>query len=151
MIVRLAVVVAVVVVATLVGRWWQSRQGRVRSVATPQDDRVAATAGTTTAAAIREPTSSGTAVRSAVLVTTPTCRSCPQVRDALERVAAGTADFAWSEVDASQDLEFVRTHDVRRAPTVLFRDARDRVVARASGTMTPAQVAEAVTAARWRW
>lgn len=123
MIVRLVVVLAVIVVATLVGRWWQSRQGLVRPVTT---------AGTRCA------------VVTATLVSTPTCRTCPQVRSALDTVAAAADGFAWDEVDAAQDPAFVRANDVMRAPTVLFRDAAGRVVFRAAGAMGPSQVAAAV-------
>ncbi len=143
MILRLVLVLVIVASATLLGRWWQSRHGRVRSVGarpgrvtgdpTPGGDPVAAS-----------PDRAPGAVATAVLVSTPTCRTCPQVRAALDEVATAVAGFDWSEVDASQDLAFVRAHDVRRAPTVLFRDAGDHVVARAAGPMSVAQVAAAV-------
>lgn len=138
MIARLVLVAVVVVVATVVGRWWLSRQGRVRATGAEQ----ATVAGAQASGVGTDDLAGG--VRSAVLVSTPTCRWCPQVRTALDRVAAVADDFSWTEVDAGRDLAFVRAHDVRRAPTVLFRDAADRVVARASGPMTAAQVAEAV-------
>lgn len=124
MIVRLAVVLAVVVTAVLVGRWWQSRQGRIRPVAE----------------------SGGTGdvrIVAATLVSTPTCRTCPQVRHALEIVAGADDEFTWEEVDAAADPAFVRSHDVMRAPTVLFHDAQGRVVTRAAGAMGPSQVADA--------
>lgn len=136
MIARLAVVLAIVGVAVLVGRWWQSRQGRVRAAAPASRTGEGAPAGDQ---AVVVPT-----VVSATLVSTPTCRTCPQVRRALDDVAARAEDFTWDEVDASRDPEVVRTHDVRRAPTVLFRDAQGRVVARAAGAMGPHQVAEAI-------
>lgn len=127
MIARLLVVVVIVAVAAIVGRWWQARQGRVRVVSTTGADHPSAAA-----------------VTSATLVSTPTCRTCPQVRRALDEVAGRASGFSWDEVDASTDLVVVRAHDVRRAPTVLFRNADGRVVARAAGAMGATQVAEAI-------
>lgn len=125
MIARLAVVAVIVALATLVGRWWQSRDGRVRAVsgASHGDDP--------------------TRVVGATLVSTPTCRTCPQVRTALDTVASAASGFSWDEVDAAADPAFVRAHDVLRAPTVLFRDAAGLVVARAAGAMGAPQVAAA--------
>lgn len=129
MMLRLALVTAIVVVATLAGRWWQARQGRMRSVQEPSPTSLAVPV-----------------VTSATLVSTPTCRTCPQVRRALDLVAAGHEPFRWDEVDASDDVDFVRRHDVRRAPTVLFRDAGGRVVARAAGQVDAHQVGRVVRA-----
>jgi len=130
---RLVIVAAIVAVAVVAGRWWQSRQGRVRAVDPTRSDRTT-----------DDEPAVVSGVVSATLVSTPTCRTCPQVRRALDEVAARADDFSWDEVDATTDLDMVRLHDVRRAPTVLFRDARGDVIARAAGAMGAHQVAEAV-------
>lgn len=120
MIERLALVAVLVALSTLAGRWWQSRQGRVRRAdAAPSD------------------------VAAAVLFTTPTCRTCPQVRTNLDAVAAVHADFRWTEVDAASDLDRARAHRVLRAPTVLFTDAAGAEVSRASGLLTAQAIAVA--------
>ena len=120
MIERLALVAVLVALSTLAGRWWQSRQGRVRRAhAAPSD------------------------VAAAVLFTTPTCRTCPQVRTNLDAVAAVHADFRWTEVDAAENLEQARAHGILRAPTVLFTDATGAEVSRASGLLSARAIAVA--------
>lgn len=136
MIARLLVVAAVVTLSTIVGRWWQSRQGRVRHTGTaPTPDLTSGPVA-------------------ALLFTTPTCRTCPQVRDNLAAVRAVHEDFTWTEVDAAVEPDQARAHRVLRAPTVVFLAAGNEV-ARASGLVSAAAIAgavgldaEAVTGAR---
>lgn len=120
---RLVMVGWLVLLVVLVARWWRSRDGRVVASG---------------------PGSSSSAVTSAVLVSTPTCRTCPQVRAALATVSDLVEQFSFAELDASRDLEFVRANGVLRAPTVLFRDAQGIEVARAAGPVTVADVAAAI-------
>lgn len=125
MIERLVVVAVVVAISTMVGRWWQSRQGRVRRVGN------ALVLG------------SNTGPVSALLFTTPMCRTCPQVRDNLAAVAAVHADFTWTEIDAAIDLDQARVHRVMRAPTLVFL-AAGHEVARVQGVASAAAIAGAV-------
>ncbi len=120
MIMRLALVAAVVAVATIAGRWWQARQGRVRHA-----------------------NGASAEVVEAVLFTTPTCRTCPQVRANLDAVAAVHPGFRWTEIDAATDLDRVRAHRVMRAPTIVFAGPGGDEVARVSGPTTPGAIAVA--------
>ncbi|MBY5161115.1 thioredoxin family protein [Salsipaludibacter albus] len=125
MIARAVMVGWLVLLVVLVARWWQSRDGRVR-------------VDTTTAAP--------PVVTSAVLVSTPTCRTCPQVRILLDDLARHVDGFGWEEVDASKDVAFVRRHGVMRAPTVLLRARDGSFVGRAAGTIDRESLAAAVGA-----
>lgn len=118
---RLVLVAAVVALATLAGRWWQARQGRVRHAEGAPTD----------------------VVGRAVLFTTPTCRTCPQVRANLAAVAAVHPEFGWTEVDAATELDRVRTHRVLRAPTIVFTGPDGDEVARVSGPVSSRAIAEA--------
>ena len=123
MIERLVVVVAVMVVATLAGRVWQSRQGRVRTTGRATADEAGGV--------------------QALLFTTPTCRTCPHVRSSLAAVEAAHPSFAWREVDAASEPDTARHHRVLRAPTVVFHMPDGTEVARASGILTAAAIATA--------
>lgn len=128
MIVRAVLIGWLVLLVVLVASWWRARDGRFRA------SRVGGADGL----------GGRPRVTSAVLVTTPTCRTCPQVRAVLADVAAQVDGFSWEEVDAATDLDFVRAHRVRRAPTVLFRDPTGTEVGRAAGPISHAEVAATV-------
>lgn len=124
MIERMLLVAAVVVLAAVAGRWWQARQGRVVATTPP-------------GSALDRPGGGGAdVVATATLFTTPTCRTCPQVRANLAEVAAEHPGLRVVEVDAAADLAQAHHHRVRRAPTVVFSTAGGTEVARASGLVT---------------
>lgn len=82
----------------------------------------------------------------AVLISSPTCSTCPQVLRVLEALAAERPWLAVVEVDAVERIELVRRLDVMRTPTVLLLDADGAVRARTSGPMTTEQAEAALDA-----
>ncbi|MGW1727433.1 thioredoxin family protein [Streptomyces sp. NPDC002306] len=79
-----------------------------------------------------------------VQFSTALCATCPGTRRLLADVAAGTPGVRHVEIDAEARLDLVRRVDVLRTPTVLVLDPVGRVVRRASGAPTRADVVSAV-------
>lgn len=79
-----------------------------------------------------------------VQFSTVLCATCPGTRRLLADVAAGTPGVRHVEIDAEARLDLVRRVDVLRTPTVLVLDRVGRVVRRASGAPTQADVVSAV-------
>lgn len=124
MLLRLLLVLAIIVVAALVGAWWQARSGRVRHGGdgrfTPEQ---LADVGLDTV----------TRMGGAVLLGSPTCTPCTTVKAILGEVARERADFTWTYVDAADHLGLVDAHRVLRVPTLFVVDRRGRILARTSG------------------
>ena len=72
------------------------------------------------------------------------CAPCRATRRILTDVAAMVDGVTYAEVDAETHLDAVRRFHVLRTPTVLVLDADHRVVVRASGQPTKADVVAAV-------
>jgi thiol-disulfide isomerase/thioredoxin len=121
---RVVVVVGVIVVAVLAGRWWQRRDGAVRrsgDTALRRDhldavglDLAGAQAG-------------------AVLLGSSTCTPCDSVKEVLGALEAERPGFRWVYADAAEHLDLTQTHRVLRIPTVLVLEPTGRIVARSSG------------------
>jgi thiol-disulfide isomerase/thioredoxin len=79
-----------------------------------------------------------------VQFSTALCAVCPGTRRLLAGVAAQTPGVRHVEIDAEARLDLVRRVDVMRTPTVLVLDRTGRVVRRASGAPTRADVVSAV-------
>ncbi|WP_406504084.1 TlpA family protein disulfide reductase [Streptomyces sp. NBC_00212] len=79
-----------------------------------------------------------------VQFSTTLCAICPGTRRLLVGVAAQTPGVLHVEIDAEARLDLVRRVDVMRTPTVLVLDRSGRVVCRASGAPTRADVVSAV-------
>lgn len=122
---RLLIVVAVVAAAILFGRWWSSRDGRIRT-----DDGHARLER-------RELESVGLngdgAPVQALLLGSPTCAPCEQVKRILGEVERERPYFRWVEVDAGEHLELTRAHGVMRVPTLFVLDTDGLILARTSG------------------
>jgi thiol-disulfide isomerase/thioredoxin len=74
------------------------------------------------------------------------CAPCRATRVICADVARTTPGVSHVEVDAESHLEEVRALDIWRTPTVLIVDEAGRVVGRAQGIPTRAQVLATVTA-----
>jgi thiol-disulfide isomerase/thioredoxin len=61
------------------------------------------------------------------------CQPCRATRRILEEVTVLVPGVSHVEIDAEDNLELVRTLDIRRTPTVLFLDAAGQVRKHASG------------------
>lgn len=133
---RVALVALVVLLATLAGKVWQRRDGRVAVAATPsgRDHR----AGLGLATDHDGP--------QAVLFGSATCAPCDTVKGLLREVEATHDGFRWQYVDAADRLDLADAHGVRRVPTLLVLDGRGEIVARSSGVPQRDELAAAVTA-----
>lgn len=131
---RLALVLAVVGVATIAGRVWQRRDGRVTSTSSPTGDDVRAALGLATDHPGPQ----------AVLFGSDTCAPCDTVKALLRDVEATRDDFRWTYVDAAERLDLADQHGVRRVPTLLVLDHDGGVVARTSGVPARDELAGAL-------
>lgn len=73
-----------------------------------------------------------------------TCGTCPAVARLLAGIAAEHPGLSHVEVDVATRPDLVRTHAVRRTPTVLLLDAAGSVVSRSSGPVTRREVLTAL-------
>lgn len=126
LIVRAAVVAVIVIGAAVVGRWWQTRDARLRPATDAADERLTtdelAAVGLDVDAEVR-----------GLLLSSPACRPCRDAQGVLAEVAADRPDFVWRTVDAGDHLDLTRRHNVLRVPTLLVVDGRGRMLARTSG------------------
>lgn len=120
---RLLVVVAVIALAGIAGRWWQRRDGEVRQ------DAGRFQLSELTAVGLDD---GGGAVR-ALLLTSPTCVPCRHVKEVLHEVAAERDTFSWVAVDAADHLDLADAHHVLRVPTLFVLGGDGRILARTSG------------------
>jgi thiol-disulfide isomerase/thioredoxin len=121
-----ALMVAVgVVVLALVGRWWQGRDGRVRL---GEDDDALARHHLDALGLDLGGASAG-----AVLLGSPTCTPCVQVKRVLNELAAERDGFRWVYADAAHHLELTEAYRVMRVPTLFVVDPSGRILARTSG------------------
>lgn len=131
---RIAVVVALLGAASLVGLWWRVRQGMDHPVTdgahlTPADLR----------------TNLGR--RATILqFSSAFCSPCRQARSVLQPLAESTPGVAHIELDVAERLDLVRRLKVHRTPTILLLDASGCVVREAAGAPTPGQAAQALAA-----
>ncbi|WP_236685247.1 thioredoxin family protein [Demequina salsinemoris] len=134
MLVRVLIVLALLVIASLAYWWWSSRQGRVTRVEIP---------GALTPAVLGAPRGYRATF---VQFSTPVCAKCPPTKALLTRVAEEYEGVSHVEIDASERLELARELDIMRTPTTLVLDTNGVVVARISGAPSEAQAREAIDA-----
>ena len=123
---RLLLVVGLLVVVTLLGRWWQSRDGRVKEIAEGDgrfdpDQLAAVGLGDARAPVV------------GLLLGSPTCAPCATVKRVLGELADARDDFSWVYVDAADHLDIAKDHHVLRVPTLFLLNRRGRILARTSG------------------
>lgn len=134
---QVALVLAVLGVATALGLWWRSRDGRVRVAKDAEStDRL-------TPADLGVPLG---ARATYLQLSSEHCTACRRTHRVLEDVARSTAGVAHLEVDVAERMDLVRRFDVLRTPTVLVLDAGGTVVARASGALDRGQALAALDA-----
>ena len=122
--VRAAVVVAILGAAGAFGWWWSRRSGAVREDGDGRfADHELAAVGLD---------GGGPEVR-ALLLGSPTCAPCRSVKDVLAEVEAERDGFRWVSVDAAEHLPITREHHVLRVPTLFVIDREGRILARTSG------------------
>ncbi len=122
--VRIAVLVAILVATGVSGWWWSRRSGTVREDGDGRfADHELAAVGLDGA---------GPEVR-ALLLGSPTCAPCRSVKEVLAEVEAERNGFRWVSVDAAEHLPITREHHVLRVPTLFVIDREGRILARTSG------------------
>ena len=129
----------VLIASTAYGIWYQRTRGRV--VVKGRKDK----AGLITAQMIG--TDLGPRV-TVVQFSSAFCTPCRATRALISDVTAGMADVKYVEIDAEDQLELVRTLDIRSTPTTLFVDRNGHEVGRAMGAPKRAQVLTAIDAIR---
>ena len=137
MLLRFALVLVVILLATLAGRVWQRRDGHVttETATTGRDHRPGLGLATDHAGP------------QAVLFGSATCAPCDTVKGLLREVESQREDFRWHYVDAADRLDLADEHAVRRVPTLLVLDDRGEIVARSSGVPERDKLTAALTPA----
>jgi thiol-disulfide isomerase/thioredoxin len=159
--VRVAVLVVVVIAATVGGLVWRARDGRVRPVpgAPASDDRLmpdrqtpsrSESPQTGVGAPDHAPiwdalgVQPGEASVTLVQFSSAFCAPCRATRQVLGGLAEGLPEVRHVEVDAEFHLDAVRALDVRSTPTTLLVDPAGRIAARAVGAPRKADVLAAL-------
>lgn len=134
MLVRILIIVAILVVASIGALWWQRRQGVAHEV-----ERAGSLASATLGA---QRGYHATFVQ----FSTPMCAKCPPTATLLGRIAAEDPRVAHIEIDAAERLDLARELEIMRTPTILLLDGDGVVVSRISGAPTEHQAREALAA-----
>lgn len=136
--VRVLLLVVVLAVATGLGLWWRSRNGRYTAVdasllgrdsGTPDDDRAARSDRLTAADLGAELGTRATFVQ----LSSEVCAPCRRTHAVLAGLVADRPDAVHVDLDVEEHLDLVRRFQVLRTPTTLVLDARGTVVGRLSG------------------
>lgn len=134
MLVRILIIVAILVVASIGALWWQRRQGVAHEV-----ERAGSLSSATLGA---QRGYHATFVQ----FSTPMCAKCPPTATLLGRIAAEDPRVAHIEIDAAERLDLARELEIMRTPTILLLDGDGVVVSRISGAPTEHQAREALAA-----
>jgi thiol-disulfide isomerase/thioredoxin len=129
------VVVALLAVATGLGFWWRSRNGRFTPVAPGLLEQAAGEPDVgdhtrLTAAEIGSPLG-----RRATFVqfSSEVCTPCRRTAAVLRELVSEHGDLSHVEMDVVEHIDLVRRFSIMRTPTILLLDARGVVVGRLSG------------------
>lgn len=132
-------IATVLILSTVYGIWYQRTRGRV--VVRAGKDK----AGLITAQMIGADLGPRVTV---VQFSSAFCTPCRATRALISDVTAGMDDVKYVEIDAEEQLQLVRTLDIRSTPTTLFVDRNGHEVGRAMGAPKRAQVLTAIGAIR---
>jgi len=130
---RALLVLALLVVATVLGLWWRSRNGRYTAVDpvlladAPAD---AADDSRLTADDLGAPLGSRVTF---VQFSSEVCAPCRRTHAVLAQLVSEHDDLSHVEMDVVEHLGLVRRFGIMRTPTTLLLDARGVVVGRLSG------------------
>lgn len=154
------VLIAVLLIATAFGVWFQRANGRIRERSPlaasgvqpaaagdpPVDIETDAAGGQDEATAALLAALDGRLGDKATVVqfSSAFCQPCRATRRILEEVAVMVPGVSHVEIDAEDNLDLVRVLDIRRTPTVLFLDASGTVRKHASGQPRKADVIAAL-------
>jgi thiol-disulfide isomerase/thioredoxin len=158
------VLLVVLAVATAFGLWFKRTSGRITDRSGPAPSPAAVPASGVIPAGDDdppvdiepdEPSPQAAALASAldgrlgeratmVQFSSAFCQPCRATRRILEEVTVLVPGVSHVEIDAEENLDLVRTLDIRRTPTVLFLDASGVVRKHASGQPRKADVIAAL-------
>lgn len=129
---RVALLLALVGLATGVGVVLRQRAGRAREVT----DGAQLSAGDLGFPLAERATF--------VQFSSPACSPCRSVRRVLGELVAGEPGLAHVDLDATERLDLARRLGILRTPTVMLLDPHGRVLRRISGAMTAEQARAAI-------
>jgi thiol-disulfide isomerase/thioredoxin len=149
------IVIGVLLMATAFGVWNKRTSGRIKDRPTGGIVERAADDEPPVDIEPDEPTPQSAALAAAldgrlgdratvVQFSSAFCQPCRATRRILEEVTVMVPGVAHVEIDAEDNLDLVRTLDIRRTPTVLFLDATGTVRKHASGLPRKADVIAAL-------
>jgi thiol-disulfide isomerase/thioredoxin len=122
--VRVAVVAAIVVAVLAIAWLWRRGDGAVRAAgdARLHDEHLAAVG-----------LDLSDAEAGAVLLGSPSCSPCDSVKQVLGEISDERRSFRWVYADAQDHLGLAEAHRILRVPTTLVVAPDGRVIARVSG------------------
>jgi thiol-disulfide isomerase/thioredoxin len=129
------VAVNVLLIATMLGLVWRSRQGRLRHVR----GRAAGSSGISTGGSAR------VGAITLLQFSAPACGPCRRLRAMCADVAAANPLVQHVDVDVATDLGLARAHGVRRTPTLIVLDPSGTPVWQAVGVPRRHDLDAAVT------
>jgi hypothetical protein len=137
------VAAGVLAAATALGLWWRARDGRPRPVSptsTPAHPAEPSVDPATLAALGADTRATATLLQ----FSSAFCAPCRATRRICAEVAGMLDGVQHVDVDAESHLDAVRALGIWRTPTVLVIDSAGRIVRRAVGAPTKAQLVAAV-------
>lgn len=111
------IVAGLLVVSTLLGLIWKSRQGRV-----------VAQSGSTISLDFREPGKT-----TIIQFTTSMCAPCAQLKPRLQQIANFRSDVAYRDLDAVEHLDLANRLSIRSTPTTLIVSPDGEIRSRING------------------
>ncbi|GAA1839124.1 thioredoxin family protein [Pseudonocardia ailaonensis] len=141
----LVVVLAVLVVATVVGMILRARSGRVRETASPAGTVPGTTPATSPDGWVLTGTAPAEGERVLLLqLSSPICTPCRQTAGMLGELAAARPAVRHVEIDVADRPEVARELSVMRTPTTIGFDHTGRELLRVSGVPRRAELDEAL-------
>jgi thiol-disulfide isomerase/thioredoxin len=137
----LLVLVVALGVSAAAGLTWRQRNGTMRGTRRPQTLGTASGEPVLTSEELGVPLGSRATL---VQFSTAFCAPCRATRRILAEVAGMVDGVSHVEIDAESRLDLVRSHDVRRTPTVLVLGPDGQIAKRASGQPRKADVIAAL-------
>jgi len=132
---RLVLVLLVLAVATAIGLWWRSRNGRYTAIdpaLVPDGSAGKADAGPGLVASNEIGAALGSRA-TFVQLSSEVCAPCRRTHAVLGAIAAEHDDVVHVDLDVTEHLDLVRRFNVLRTPTTLVLDPHGTVVGRLSG------------------